>query len=48
VDEDGHPEFEEFCQLSAKFLVEEDEESTKKELREAIRIYDELPFDEFT
>ena len=33
-------EFEEFCQLSAKFLVEEDEESMKKELKEAFRIYD--------
>ena len=42
VDEDGSGflEFEEFCQLSAKFLVEEDEESMKKELREAFRIYD--------
>ena len=42
VDEDGsgYLEFEEFCQLSAKFLVEEDEESMKKELREAFRIYD--------
>ncbi len=35
-----HQEFEEFCQLSAKFLVEEDEEGMKKELREAFRIYD--------
>ena len=42
VDEDGsgYLEFEEFCQLSAKFLVEEDEESMKKELKEAFRIYD--------
>jgi len=42
VDEDGsgYLEFEEFCQLSAKFLVEEDEEGMKKELREAFRIYD--------
>ena len=33
-------EFEEFCQLSAKFLIEEDEEGMKKELKEAFRIYD--------
>ena len=28
------------CVCSAKFLVEEDEEGVKKELREAFRIYD--------
>ena len=33
-------EFEEFCQLSAKFLVDEDPEVMKKELKEAFRIYD--------
>ena len=33
-------EFEEFCQLSAKFLIEEDEEGMKRELKEAFRIYD--------
>ena len=33
-------EFGEFCQLAAKFLVEEDEEGLKKELKEAFRIYD--------
>jgi Ca2+-binding EF-hand superfamily protein len=34
-------EFEEFCQLSAIFLVGgEDEEGMKKELKEAFRIYD--------
>merc|ERR1711863_88966 len=42
IDEDGSglPEFGEFCQLAAKFLVEEDEEALKKELKEAFRIYD--------
>ena len=42
VDEDGSGEIEfgEFCQLAAKFLVEEDDEALKKELKEAFRIYD--------
>merc|ERR1711884_753466 len=42
IDEDGSSllEFGEFCQLAAKFLVEEDEEALKKELEEAFRIYD--------
>lgn len=42
IDEDGSGmlEFEEFCDLSAKFLIEEDEESLKAELKEAFRIYD--------
>merc|ERR1719391_6247 len=42
IDEDGSGllEFGEFCQLAAKFLVEEDEEALKKELTEAFRIYD--------
>merc|ERR1712001_555202 len=43
IDEDGSGllEFGEFCQLAARFLVEEDEEALKKELKEAFRIYDE-------
>lgn len=42
IDEDGSGllEFGEFCQLAAKFLVEEDEEALKKELKDAFRIYD--------
>merc|ERR1712226_1373380 len=43
IDEDGSGEIEfgEFCQLCAKFLVEEpDEETMKAELKEAFRIYD--------
>ncbi|KAA0195520.1 hypothetical protein HAZT_HAZT005508 [Hyalella azteca] len=39
-DGSGELEFEEFCILSAKFLIEEDEESLKEELKEAFRIYD--------
>jgi len=42
TDEDGSGiiEFEEFAELAAKFLVEEDEEALAAELREAFRIYD--------
>ncbi|XP_066981496.1 troponin C, isotype gamma-like [Macrobrachium rosenbergii] len=42
TDEDGSGqiEFEEFIELSAKFLIEEDEEALKAELKEAFRIYD--------
>jgi len=40
ADGSGELEFEEFCQLSAKFLIEEDEEGMKRELKEAFRIYD--------
>merc|ERR1711963_695356 len=42
IDEDGSGmlEFPEFIQLAAKFLIEEDEEQMKWELKEAFRIYD--------
>ena len=42
IDEDdsGTLEFPEFVQLAAKFLIEEDEEQMKWELKEAFRIYD--------
>jgi calmodulin len=36
----GELEFEEFCMLSARFLVEEDAEAMQQELREAFRLYD--------
>merc|ERR1711972_847313 len=37
----GEIDFEEFCQLCAKFLIEEpDEETMKAELKEAFRVYD--------
>ena len=42
IDEDGSGELEfpEFIQLAAKFLIEEDEEEMKWELKEAFRLYD--------
>ena len=39
-DESGSLEFPEFIQLAAKFLIEEDEEQMRWELKEAFRIYD--------
>lgn len=38
--ESGRLEFDEFVQLAAKFIVEEDTEAMQKELREAFRLYD--------
>lgn len=42
VDDDGSGqiEFNEFCQLAARFLVEEDAEAMQQELKEAFRLYD--------
>ncbi|XP_039277191.1 troponin C, isoallergen Bla g 6.0101 isoform X3 [Nilaparvata lugens] len=41
VDGSGELEFEEFCELASKFLVEEeDAEAMEQELREAFRLYD--------
>lgn len=36
----GQLEFEEFAELAAKFLIEEDQEALQTELKEAFRIYD--------
>ena len=36
----GELEFEEFCILAAQFLIEEDEEQMRKDLKEAFRFYD--------
>merc|ERR1711990_1081119 len=42
VDEEatGKFTFLQFCQVSAKFMIEDDEEQMKEELKEAFRIYD--------
>ncbi|XP_058810530.1 troponin C, isoallergen Bla g 6.0101-like [Phymastichus coffea] len=40
VDESGELEFNEFCTLAGRFLVEEDTEAMAQELREAFRLYD--------
>merc|ERR1712008_497337 len=42
VDEEatGKFTFLQFCQVSAKFMIEDDEEQMKEELKEALRIYD--------
>merc|ERR1711890_139303 len=39
-DMDGKFTFLQFCQVSAKFMIEDDEEQMKEELKEAFRIYD--------
>merc|ERR1712210_444209 len=42
VDEEGSGKFTfmMFCAVSAKFMIEDDEEQMKEELKEAFRIYD--------
>ncbi|XP_055610005.1 troponin C isoform X2 [Uranotaenia lowii] len=40
ADGSGELEFEEFCTLAARFLVEEDAEAMQQELKEAFRLYD--------
>ena len=49
IDEDdsGTLEFPEFVQLAAKFLIEEDEEQMRWELKEAFRIYDKQGKNQF-
>merc|ERR550532_2880627 len=39
-EETGKFSFNMFCQVSAKFMIEDDEEQMKEELKEAFRIYD--------
>jgi Ca2+-binding EF-hand superfamily protein len=36
----GEIEFEEFCILAAKFIIEEDDADVARELKEAFRLYD--------
>jgi len=38
--EGGKFDFTTFCAVAAKFMIEEDEEQMREELREAFRIYD--------
>ncbi|KAK7871881.1 hypothetical protein R5R35_006461 [Gryllus longicercus] len=40
ADGSGQLEFEEFCDLAGRFLIEEDTEAMQEELREAFRLYD--------
>ena len=40
MDEAGKFDFPNFCFVAAKFLIEEDEEQMREELKEAFRIYD--------
>ena len=42
VDEAGVGKFTftQFCQIAARFMIEDDEEQMKEELKEAFRIYD--------
>merc|ERR1719228_2872737 len=39
-EESGKFSFFMFCQVAAKFMIEDDEEQMKEELKEAFRIYD--------
>jgi Ca2+-binding EF-hand superfamily protein len=39
-DDSGKFDFASFCAVAAKFMIEEDEEQMREELREAFRIYD--------
>merc|ERR1712066_711823 len=39
-EETGKFNFNMFCQVAAKFMIEDDEEQMKEELKEAFRIYD--------
>merc|ERR1712020_84159 len=39
-EETGKFNFTMFCQVAAKFMIEDDEEQMKEELKEAFRIYD--------